>query len=113
MSITPNMGPKRGGTEVKIKGFGFNQASVCNMTIRFATDYTKPILVDMHELVVKTPPVDVADAVVVSIGMNGQQFIKDKTLYERDIENTFTYYDDPTVIDFFPVSGLASGNTKI
>ena len=33
MSITPNMGPKRGGTEVKIKGFGFNQASVCNMTI--------------------------------------------------------------------------------
>jgi len=25
----------------------------------------------MHELVVKTPPVDVADAVVVSIGMNG------------------------------------------
>lgn len=67
----------------------------------------------MHEMVVKTPPVDVADAVVVSIGMNGQQFIRDKTLYERDIENTFTYYDDPTVLDFEPISGLASGNTKI
>ena len=42
------------------------------MTIRFATDYTKPVLVEMQELVVKTPPVDIADAVVVSIGMNGQ-----------------------------------------
>lgn len=41
------------------------------MTIWFAADYVWPILVDMHEMVVKTPPVDVADAVVVSIGMNG------------------------------------------
>ena len=42
------------------------------MTVRFAADYVKPILVDMHEMVVKTPAVDVSDAVVVSVGMNGQ-----------------------------------------
>ena len=34
-------------------------------------------------------------------------------MYQRDIENTFTYYEDPTVIDFHPISGLSSGGTKI
>ena len=111
--VVPNMGPKRGGTEVKVKGFGFTQETVCNMTLRFAAEYVKPIATEMHEMIVRTPPVDVADAVVVSIGMNGQQFIKDKTLYQRDIENTFTYYEDPTVIDFHPVAGLSSGGTKV
>ncbi len=67
----------------------------------------------MHEFELVTPKVDVADDTVVSIALNGQQFIKDKTLYERDIENTFTYYDRPTVVDFHPEYGLAAGNTKI
>ncbi len=81
--------------------------------MRFAASYVKPLRTEMNEMIVRAPPVDVADAVVVSIGMNGQQFIKDKSLNERNIENTFTYYDDPTVIDFHPVAGLASGETKI
>ena len=112
-SIVPNMGPKKGGTQVIISGFGFQQAAVCNMTVRFGPIYASPTQVDMHQLKVRTPAVDVADAVVASIGMNGQQFIKDKTLYERDPENTFTFYDDPTVIDFYPVAGLSAGNTKV
>jgi hypothetical protein len=71
-SVTPNMGPKRGGTEVLIKGYGFTQEAVCNNTVRFAATYVKPLRTEMNEMIVRTPPVDVADDVVVSIGMNGQ-----------------------------------------
>jgi len=66
------MGPKRGGTEVLIQGYGFAQKSVCNGTVRFATSYVKPLRTEMNEMIVRTPPVEIADAVVVSIGMNGQ-----------------------------------------
>jgi len=73
LSVVPNMGPKRGGTEVKVTGFGFSQGkAICNMTVRFAAEYVNPVQRQQHEMIVRTPKVDVADAVVVSIGMNGQ-----------------------------------------
>jgi hypothetical protein len=55
----------------------------------------------------------VPDAVVVSIALNGQQFISDKTMHFRDIENTYTYYQDMLIQDFGPKSGPVHGKTKI
>jgi hypothetical protein len=55
----------------------------------------------------------VPDAVVVSIALNGQQFISDKTLHFRDVENTYTYYQDLLIKDFSPKAGPISGKTRI
>lgn len=44
-----------------------------------------------------SPNATIPDAVVVSIALNGQQFIYDKTLHYRDVENTFTYIQDPYI----------------
>jgi hypothetical protein len=55
----------------------------------------------------------VPDAVVVSVSLNGQQFINDKTLHLRDVENTFTYYQDILIHDFNPKSGPILGKTEI
>lgn len=60
-----------------------------------------------------SPNATIPDAVVVSIALNGQQFIYDKTLHYRDIENTFTYIQDPYILDYSPKSGPTSGKTKI
>lgn len=83
------------------------------MTVRFGNIYTKPSLISSYELKVKSPPVAYPDAVVVAVGLNGQQFTKDKTLHYRDPENTFYYYQNPTIYDFNPDRGLSNGGTKI
>jgi hypothetical protein len=43
---------------------------------------------------VVSPPANVPDSVVVSISLNGQQFIRDIIYHHRDIENTFTYIQE-------------------
>jgi hypothetical protein len=55
----------------------------------------------------------VPDAVVVSVAPNGQQFVSDKTLHYRDVENTFIYYQDLFIQDFNPKVGPTSGKTNI
>lgn len=112
-AITPTLGPAEGGTHVSISGIGFAQAAVCNMTVRFGNIYTVPVEFNGYEIHVKSPPVDVADAVVVAVGLNGQQFTKDKTLHYRDEENTFYYYNNPNIYDFSPDRGLSNGGTLI
>ena len=62
---------------------------------------------------VTSPRAKVPDAVVVSVSLNGQQFINDKTMHYRDYENTFTYYQDFFIIDYFPKSGPNSGKTLV
>lgn len=53
------------------------------------------------------------DAVTVSVSLNGQQFINDRTLHFRDVENTFTYYQDILIHDFQPKNGPVSGKTLL
>lgn len=60
-----------------------------------------------------SPNATIPDAVVVSIALNGQQFIHDKTLHFRDIENTFTYYQELLLLDYSPKAGPVHGHTKI
>ena len=43
---------------------------------------------------ITSPEAKVPVSVVVSVALNGQQFVNDKTLHYRDVENTFTYYQD-------------------
>ena len=62
---------------------------------------------------ITAPPAQVPDAVVVSVSLNGQQFIIDKTLHYRDIENTYIYYQDMFITDYSPKAGPTYGNTKI
>lgn len=65
------------------------------------------------EMNLTAPLAKIPDAVVVSVSLNGQQFISDKTLHFRDIENTFTYYQDLHISDYSPKAGPTSGKTKI
>jgi hypothetical protein len=112
-SITPNVGPMKGGTNSTIKGNGFKQPGVCNVTVRYGTftqylkNYTDT------DLIVFSPPASVPDAVTVSIALNGQQFINDKTLHFRDVENTFTYFQDLFIQNHFPKSGPTYGGTIV
>jgi hypothetical protein len=52
-------------------------------------------------------------SVVVSIALNGQQFVNDKILHFRDPENKFTYYQDLYISDYGPKAGPTSGKTAI
>ena len=83
------------------------------MTVRFGTVPTKPDSRSATEIIVKTPHVDIPDAAVVSVALNGQQYIKEKILHFQDDENTFLFYQRPHIATFGPVSGPASGNTLI
>jgi hypothetical protein len=60
---------------------------------------------------VLSPAVNIPDAVVVAVALNGQQFTKDIILHVKDIENTFEYYQDPTIAGVHPVSGPSIGGT--
>ena len=62
------------------------------MTVRYGQYQQKLVNYTDTELVVQSPPANVPDSVVVSVALNGQQFVADKTLHFRDVENTFIYY---------------------
>ena len=79
--VSPTLGPAKGGTSVTIEGVGFRQEGVCNATVRFGTVPTKPDGFNDTMIVVKSPPVDTPDASVVSVALNGQQYIKEKILH--------------------------------
>jgi len=83
------------------------------VTVRYGQFQQKLLNYTDTELVVYSPPAEVPDAVVVSVSLNGQQFINDKTLHFRDEENTFIYYQDLFIQDYSPKSGPTSGKTKI
>ena len=61
------------------------------MTVRYGAVQQKIYNFTDTEMNTTSPNATIPDAVVVSIALNGQQFIYDKTLHYRDVENTFTY----------------------
>lgn len=85
------------------------------MTVRYGAFQVKPDnnqYNDTH-LPITSPNATVPDAVVVSIALNGQQFVRDKTLHYRDYENTFTYYQEMFVRDYTPKAGPSHGHSLI
>jgi hypothetical protein len=80
--------------------------------LRFSVFETKPVAQTNDTLaVVTSPKAYVPDAVVVSVALNGQQFIRDITIHKKDPENTFEYYLDPVVTSFEPKAGPSVGGT--
>lgn len=92
VQVTPSLGPAKGGTLSKIVGSGFAQEGVCNITVRYGPITQKPSKVSNIEVEVSSPEAEVPGSVVVSVSLNGQQFVRDVTLHFRDEENTFSYY---------------------
>jgi len=91
-SVTPWLGPVSGGTAVTIEGTGYNQTNVCDLTVRFGPAQVTGKNVTDTSILVDTPKVLVPGTVVVSVSGNNQQYIDDRTLHYRDVENTFEYY---------------------
>lgn len=72
-----------------------------------------PFIVNNTVVQTVSPRVSVPDAVVISPSGNGQNYGADLTLHYRDLENTFTYYQDMFVHDMHPQSGPTSGKTRV
>lgn len=112
-SIVPSGGPIEGDTLVKITGKGFKPECACNVTVRFGTFQVRPINFTSDTIYVKSPNVSIGDEVVVSYGINGQQYNPDIKLSYKDIENTFTYYSNPFITNYDPHAGPSVGGTEI
>lgn len=112
-SVIPSGGPIDGGTIVKIIGKGFKPACACNVTVRFGTFQVRPVNFTDNVIYVRAPNVTLPDDVVVSYGINGQQYNPDLTLNYKDKENTFTYYGVPLVAFYYPRRGPSCGGTTI
>lgn len=112
-SVTPPGGPIDGGTLVKVNGRGFKPACACNVTVRVGTFQVRPVNFTDDTIFFRTPNVTHPDDVVVTYGINGQQYNPDITLNSKDIENTFTYYGKPVIMDYYPRKGPSVGGTVI
>ncbi len=112
-AVTPNKGPLKGGTVSKVFGKGFQQDGVCNVTVRYGAVQQIPVNVTNTDMITTSPNATIPGSVVVSVALNGQQFIKDRTLHYRDIENTFTYYQDILVQEYGPKAGPTKGKTTV
>ena len=111
--ISPIMGGVDGDTTVKISGSGFDQPGACNITTRFATYHSKPLLVEDNYIIVKSPQANYTGSVVVQVSLNGQQFEKDITYNYRDQQNTFYYYKCPIISKINPQEGPSIGGNEI
>ena len=73
----------------------------------------RPLNYTEDTIFVRTPNVTHPDDVVVSHGINGQQYNPDITLNKKDPENTFTYYGRPIITNYYPHKGPSVGGTII
>jgi len=112
-TVTPPGGPIEGGTNVQITGKGFRPECACNVTDRFGTMQIRPLNFTENTVNVVAPNATIPDDVVVSHGINGQQYNPDINLNYRDPENTYTYYDTPAIVEFSPKRGPNTGGTKV
>jgi hypothetical protein len=88
-SISPARGPITGGTISNITGKGFAQSGICIPTVRYGRNYLAPKDLNDTSFLAVSPSVLIPGDEVVSFSGNGQQFINDKTLHFRDVENNF------------------------
>lgn len=112
-NITPPLGPMEGGTNVFVRGKGFNQTNMCGFVVRFDCKTLPVTLINDTAFNVTTWPSNSSGSTIVSIAGNGQQFIDDLTLHFRDNENTFTYYQPFYVEWIQPDLVSNAGNSPI
>lgn len=111
--LDSNLGPVQGGTSSTLVGRGYKHENVCNLKIRYGALETTPEIVNNTVVKTVSPRVSVPDAVVLAPSGNGQNYGADLTLHYRDIENTFTYYQDMFVHDLHPQAGPTTGKTRV
>ena len=111
--VDADKGPVTGNTQSNIHGRGFKHENICNLKIRYGALEVNPHLTNDTHLQTSSPRVSVPDAVVVSPSGNGQNYGADLTLHYRDIENTFTYYQEMFVHDVHPQAGPTTGKTRV
>jgi hypothetical protein len=112
-SISPVRGPISGDTTSVIKGKGFAQKGICIPTVRYGRSHLAPKELNDTQLTAVSPAVNVPGDVVVSFSGNGQQFIDDKTLHFRDVENNFQYYEDFFIKSVVPTDISNAGNSPV
>ena len=113
MSVTPDIGPMEGGTVVEIKGKDFKPKCHCNFTVRFGTVHVKAKEFSDERVVVEAPAAWMPGEVVVTVGINGQQWSPDIKLATKDAENTYIYYEKPIITHYEPEVGPSHGGTKV
>ncbi|MBH0130969.1 IPT/TIG domain-containing protein [Salinibacterium sp. NK8237] len=98
-SLSPNIGPVEGGTDVTITGSGFDAAT----GVTFDGDPVTPFaIVDDNTITLSSPPHDAAtvDVVVLSTPADSAP-------------GTFTYQEAPTVTSIAPDEGPLVGGTEV
>ena len=96
-----------------MKGKWLHPQCACNATVRVGTYQIRPINFTDELVVYRAPNVSLSDDVVISFGINGQQYNPDIVLNYKDIENTYTYYGVPIITSYFPEEGPETGGTVI
>ena len=97
------LGPVSGGTHSTLDGVGFTSPNVCNLKVRYGAIETTPLQVHNNTCIkTNSPQVSVPDAVVLAASGNAQQYAKDYILHHRDVQNTFTYYQDVLIHSLRP-----------
>jgi hypothetical protein len=75
-SVSPNLGPISGGTNVTIKGKGFTAKAVSKRVIRIGHMVVEPESFTNDTIVFKAPEVPVENTAPVAVSLNGQQFTR-------------------------------------
>jgi len=109
-----NIGPVTGSTLSQIEGRGFTHPNICNLKMRYGALEVTPTQVFNNTLIsALSPVVAVTGAVELAASGNGQQYGRDWVYHHRDLENTFTYYQDILVHTLRPQSGPTTGRTRV
>jgi hypothetical protein len=94
-AITPAKGHIRGGTLSYLIGSGFKQEAACNVTVRYGAltqNITNVTNFTDTNISIISPPSNFPARVLVSIALNGQQYLNDKVIHLTDKGNQFTYF---------------------
>jgi len=102
LSVSPNMGPLAGGTEITIIGTGFLPHDVIDILIGEAETHAWSD--SSTKIKAKTPQSSAGPKSVAVINPDGQ---------EATLENAFTYNPLPQITRVIPDNGRLSGGTKI
>ena len=115
-SVTPNNGPPTGGTQVTIRGTGFDEP----IRVTFGTSLADVVSVNSNRIVVTTPPIDLpagqTQAVAVTVNINVNDPVD--TPASDSVAGAFTYAranqtDLPTIVSLTPTSGPNEGGTEV
>jgi hypothetical protein len=99
--ITPNRGPKTGGTRVKIRGHNF----VGNVSVYFGVKKAKAVhVLSSRELTAITPPrPGTVYVTVITVGGSSK----------KSAARTFTFVAPPTITKITPAGGPELGGTRV